>query len=91
MSAQNTNLKKSRLQRSVAWLIGGLCVACCAIPILAISIGSTGLIISAAFFESIAIAVLVLGLMILLVYWRFVRKSAASCDIHCPSRPDNIE
>lgn len=79
------NGKKNRFY---LW-IAALCVACCAVPLLGIAIGSAALAGLAIYTEKAAVLVLVSALA-WLVYKYFVRKKAGSCDLDCRCKPSKL-
>lgn len=82
----DSSATKPSSPKRLAWATGILCVACCAVPLVGIAIGSTTLAAFAVYSEGAAIAVAVLG-MALLAYILISRRRASSCDIDCGSRP----
>ena len=80
----DSSATKPSSPKRLAWTTGILCVACCAVPLVGIAIGSTTLAAFAVYSEGAAMAVL--G-MALLAYILISRRRAPSCDIDCSSRP----
>ncbi len=79
-------LKLPRSRRSVAWVTGILCIACCTLPFAGLVFGSAALAAVAVYFEVAAISVVVLGVA-LLVYKLATRRKAPVCNLDCNSRP----
>ena len=82
--------KNAALSR-IGWATGILCVACCALPLAGVALGSAALAGLAIYSERAAAFVALGGLLALVV--RYVkRRSAPSCDLDCsagPKRPDS--
>lgn len=77
----------SPTNRRIASLTGAACIACCTVPILGIAMGSASIAGLAIYSEKAAIAALAIGLIVLL-YRRFARKPAPSCDIDGSCNPN---
>ena len=74
--------------KRIAWLTGMLCAACCAIPLIAIVIGSASLAGLALYAEKAVLAVVATGAGIL-VYLLIARRKAAkalACAVDCGCR-----
>jgi hypothetical protein len=70
----------SRAGRTIGWIAGTACVACCAAPFIAAGAGTAGLAGLAAHFELAAIGAAAMALTALLI-WRLKRRSAPACKI----------
>ena len=70
----------------IALATGILCVACCAVPMIGVAVGSAAIAGLAVYSEKAAAAVAVLGITFL-VFRRVTRRAAPSCDLDCGSRP----
>jgi nitrate reductase gamma subunit len=70
----------------IAWFTGLACVACCAVPWLAIAVGSSTLAGLAIYSEKAAAAVALLGVFAL-IYKRLTRKSGPACDLDAGCGP----
>lgn len=79
------NTKPSSSSRT-AWIMGILCVSCCAIPFVGIALGSATLAAFSIYSENAAIAIAVLGAA-LLAYKFISRSKAPSRDLDCGCRP----
>ena len=80
--------KMSSPARRIAWATGILCVACCAVPLAGIAMGSAAIAGLAVYSEKAAIVVAALGLAAWLIYKRVRTKPAPSCDLDCGCRPE---
>lgn len=82
--------KNTALSR-IGWATGILCVACCALPLAGVALGSAALAGLAIYSERAAAVVALGGLLALVVRYYVKRRSAPSCDLDCsagPKRPD---
>ena len=79
------NSKPSSLSR-IAWATGALCIACCTIPFIGITIGSATLAAFAIYSEEAVIAIAVLGAT-LLAYKFYYSRKAPSCNLDYGCRP----
>lgn len=83
------NLPKAKTlsrTRTTAWVAGILCVACCVVSLAGLAVGSATLAALALYFETAAIAAVVLGIA-LFIYKLASRRKASSCAINCGCRP----
>lgn len=71
--------------RGLAWLTGTACVACCALPVLALALGSTALAGLAFFLEPLASG-LALATAALLAWRAWRKRQAPACDLDCADR-----
>ena len=71
----------------VAWVTGMLCVACCALPLAGLALGSAALAGLAVYSERTAAGVALGGLLVLIVRHIRRRRAAPSCDLDCSARP----
>jgi len=77
--------KNSAVSR-IALATGILCVACCALPVIGVALGSATIAGFAVYSEKAAAAVAVLGIAFLVIR-HITRLGAASCDLDCGARP----
>ena len=77
--------KPSSPRRKV-WVMGILCAACCAVPLVGIAFGSAAIAALSTFSVGAAIAVAVVG-GTLLAYKYIFRRKASACDIGCDCHP----
>lgn len=71
----------------IALLTGIACVACCAIPLLGLAIGSAAIAGLAVYSETAAMAVAAIGVGILL-FKRLTRQSGPTCAVDSPCGPN---
>ena len=71
--------------RALAWITGTACVACCALPLLALALGSTALAGLALFLEPLAATLALLTAALLAWRW-WARRRAPACDLDCENR-----
>lgn len=73
----------------IALVTGIACVACCAVPMLGVVIGSAAIAGLALYSEKAAIAVAAIGVCAL-VFNRLTRKASPACNIDgsCGCKPD---
>jgi hypothetical protein len=77
---------RSATGRQIAWLTGIACVACCAVPLVGLALGSAAVAGLAVYSERAAIAVALVGAAAL-VLRRLARRSGPSCDVNGPCKP----
>lgn len=70
----------------IALASGIACAACCAVPLIAILVGSATVAGLAIYSEKAAAAFAVLGISVLL--FRRLKKKASSCDVDGSCTPD---
>lgn len=70
---------------SLVWLTGSACVACCALPVLALALGSTALTGLAFFLEPLASG-LALATATLLAWRAWRKRQAPACNPNCADR-----
>jgi hypothetical protein len=72
--------------RRIAWITGIACVACCAVPLVGVALGSAAVAGLAVYSERAAAVVALFGLAAL-VARRLMRRSGPSCDVNGPCNP----
>lgn len=78
--------------RAHAWLgriaaaAGILCVACCALPVIGLAIGSAALIGLAVYAERAVWVFAAIGLVAFAIR-RYAHRDAPACDLDCSARP----
>lgn len=77
----------ARSKKIASWA-GILCIACCAVPIIGIVMGSAALAGLAVYTER-AVLVILIGVTALLAYQFFARKKPGSCGMDCSCRPES--
>lgn len=71
--------------RGLAWFTGAACVACCTLPVLALTLGSTALTGLAFFLEPLASG-LALATAALLAWRAWRKRQAPACHLDCADR-----
>ncbi len=79
----------TKLFKLLGFLGIGLCVACCAIPIVAVVFGIGAITALSGFLEWGGIAVMILVLTFFVVSY-FKKRRAPSCEIDCASKEEKI-
>lgn len=74
--------KSKNLFKRFGFIAVGLCVACCAFPVVGILIGIGGLTVLSRYMEWAGIAALLLAVISFGIYY-YKKKSAPACDIDC--------
>jgi hypothetical protein len=77
---------KASITQRIVWITGVACVACCAIPLLGIAVGSASVAALAVYSEKAAAVVALVGVAVLVVK-RLTCKPAPSCDVDGPCAP----
>ena len=80
-----SNIKRSAVSK-IAWATGIACVACCTLPLVGVALGSAAIAGLAVYSEKAAIIVAAVGIGVL-IYKRFARRAAPSCDLDCAAGP----
>lgn len=68
--------------KPLAWLGGILCVLCCTVPLIGVTVGSSALAGAAVYFERGAMAFMA-ATAALVAVWLFRRRRAPACPIDC--------
>jgi hypothetical protein len=76
----------SRAGKTIGWIAGTACVACCAAPFIAAGVGAAGIAGLSAYFELATIGAAAIALMAFLI-GRLKRRSALACKIDGTCRP----
>lgn len=82
--------KQSRANQRLIWLTGGLCIACCALPLIGVWVGSTLLAGLAIYAEKAVLGILIVaGGFFAYRAWR--AKHSPSCDLDGPCKPSHMD
>ncbi len=74
--------------KRVGWTSAGLCVLCCLLPVIGLSVGVASLGVIAFYLEKVALGILALSVIGLLI-WRAPKKSEAVCASDCDCAAEN--
>jgi hypothetical protein len=84
---QNAKNAPTPATTRIIWLTGIACVACCAVPLLGITIGSATIAGLAMYSEKAAAAVAAIGVGVL-IFKRMTRKAGPACNLQGNCAPD---
>jgi hypothetical protein len=76
----NASKPKTSFISRTAWMTGIACVACCAIPLIGIAMGSAAVAGLSLYSEKAAFVVAVAGVAVVL-FRRFTRQQSPSCNL----------
>jgi len=86
---KNSKINSENAAKKIGILGMGLCVVCCAIPVLGLAGGGAGLAMLSLYAEKIALALFIISLS-LFGFWYYRKRQAPACSIDCASKKETV-
>lgn len=84
----NSKIKFRNWLKKTVWASGGLCVLCCLLPLIGLSLGVGGIGVAAFYLEKISFGVLAISIVALL-FWQIPKHPKKACPTDCGCKVDS--